>query len=255
MLHLTRICSIVVLFMLCLFAVSCDDSETDACPKYFLLDFTNDVYAHKLFYNDDALIDAVIQTVPGHPEIRYDYAYNASGQLIRFELRDVLYSLYTYDDAGRIELIQSFDAGSEDFYQEVKYFYGDDGKLHKHEIYAGGKLAEYHLYSYPSDNVLEVQTFTINYKGEIAESLLVYTLDNNPTGYPAEYYLGSATFGGIILSNNVVSYKVFKDGVEDTSASQSGTYEYNDKGYPTSVTFTGVITGTFTYSCDPVKEQ
>ncbi len=236
--------------MLCLFALSCEDNS-QVCANYFLTEATSPGSVDRLFYNDNGLLDVVIQTATGWPSRRDEYTYNGDHQLIRVDVGDeFVYTEFSYDGGGRLELVQMYSASDGSLSREVKYFYSSDGKLSRRDIHNNSELTFYGLYEYPADNIIEVRTFSVKDDGTFEENpLSIYTMDNNPKPYPEEYYTAFEAWAGIWTPHNIVSYQVVKNGVVDPTYSYTTGYKYNHGGYPVSMSG-----ATFSYSCEPVKE-
>jgi hypothetical protein len=252
--RLIRIFSLATLSILCLFTVSCEDDD-GGCASYFLTEVANEVYVDKLYYNDDGLLAVVLQSVEGNAPRRDEYSYNANRQLVRVDVHGFFYNTFSYDDDGRIELIRTFSTETDETSGEIKYIYGSDGKLARREQHRP-ELIYYELYEYPADNIIKVLSYRVGDDGSEEENpIITYTLDNNPVSFPKEWYLEYAVWGGVITSNNIVSYETVDDGVVDPTRSFTVEFKYNEGGYPVSRSIGGAVFETFTYSCDPVKEQ
>ncbi len=82
--RLTKAFSLATLFLLCLFAVSCDDDKV-GCSTYYLTEWGYGDVVDQFYYHDDGLLDVMIQNIEGFPPRRHKYTYDDNRRLIRVD--------------------------------------------------------------------------------------------------------------------------------------------------------------------------
>ncbi|MBK0403200.1 hypothetical protein I5M27_09400 [Adhaeribacter sp. BT258] len=206
----------------------------------------------KQSYKDNGVLDTYYDT----------YEYNAAGYIsksIEWEgTKMEEYSLYTYNNDGRLTKRESFyNNGTSVVLDDIiTYEYDSNKRLIKKNYYGDASLSvieEYSTYSYPSANTArEMSYYDRDGDGTVEHaSTADYTFDDKKS---PQLLLGVA-FDDEFISEHNVTREVYTDpSGTGTPSIYTYSYEYNAEGFPTKITvnYTGSspdIT-TISYNCN-----
>ena len=148
------------------------------------------------------------------------------------------YSLYTYDEAGRLSMIKNYfnETGKAFEYRSMQTFEYDGENIAKVNLHEqSGKITQYHVYVYDKNgNVTSDKYFTNIFNPEnTLQSETVYKYDNYKNPYRIFSMLGIPGLwsnANNIIETNTTRYEDIP-GIENYSHSTT-TYRYNKEGYP-----------------------